>query len=130
MTIHTDGGCSTSTNNGSWAFALSKKEFKSGKAKNTTSNRMELRAIIEAIIYVKSTYPDQRPIMIMTDSKYCTNGFNNWMYKWQEKGWNNDKKNLDLWRILYALRHNVRLKWVKGHNGDIMNEFVDSLCVN
>jgi ribonuclease HI len=129
--IYTDGGYSRKQDSGSWGWAISKKEFDSGQVKGTTNNRMELVAVIRAIIYAKSTYSD-KPIKVYSDSKYCVNGFSEWMYNWQSSGWT--KKggllNEDLWRTLYSLRSGVELEWVKGHSDNDMNNFVDSLCIN
>jgi len=92
---------------------------------------MELTAIIQAIIYVKSSYPDE-DIEIFSDSQYCVKGFMEWMYGWQKKGWTKKGEllNEDLWRVLFSLRKDVKLTWVKGHSDNEMNNFVDSLCVN
>ena len=131
MVVYTDGGYSKKHDSGSWAFALSKDEHKSGRVRKTTNNRMELTAIIQAIIYVKSSYPDE-DIEIFSDSQYCVKGFMEWMYGWQKKGWTKKGEllNEDLWRVLFSLRKDVKLTWVKGHSDNEMNNFVDSLCVN
>lgn len=129
--IYTDGGYSIPKNKGAWAFALSKKEYQSESVQDSTSNRMELTAIIEAIKYTKDKYP-KRNIKIYSDSKYCVNGFTYWMYGWEKNNWlrinGEPLLNIDLWKQLYSLRQNVTLTWVKGHSGDNMNTFVDKLC--
>ncbi|MCK5017289.1 MAG: ribonuclease HI [Candidatus Peribacteraceae bacterium] len=129
--IYTDGSCFPNPNgNGGWAFALSLDEYRSGYEKNTTSNRMELVAILEAIHYAKERYPNE-PLYIFSDSQYCVNGFNQWMHKWERKNWKRKRgvvANLDLWKKLYDVHEEVTLVWVKGHNEDEMNDFVDALA--
>ena len=116
------------TNNGSWAFAVSKKHFWFGNEENTTNNRMELTAVIKAIQTVRERNSDIK-IHIISDSQYCVKGFTSWMHSWMKKDWVKIK-NPDLWKVLYKIRRGVTMEWVRGHNGDPMNEFVDSLCVN
>ena len=84
--IYTDGGYSIPKKKGAWAFALSKKEYQSETVQDSTSNRMELTAIIEAIKYAKGKHPN-RNIRIYSDSKYCVNGFTYWMYGCEKYYW-------------------------------------------
>lgn len=120
-------------NSGSWAFALSKEEYKSGQVQNSTNSRMEIEAILQAIIYIKVKYPYE-PITIYSDSKYCVDGFNKWMHSWHADGWVRDRgreiANLDQWKKMYAWKDYVELVWVKAHADNEMNNFVDSLCIN
>lgn len=127
--IYTDGGCSPNPGKGKWAFAITEDEYKKGGSESTTNNIMEMTAIIEAIGYAKHEFPNHQ-IIIYSDSQYCVNGFTSWMHSWQKKGWKKKKgeiMNLDLWKVLFEIKEDVVLKWVKGHNGNPMNEFVDSL---
>lgn len=129
LKVYTDGGCDITTGKGSWAFATSKEDYLHGNEFNTTNNRMELTAIIQAIKAIRTLYGSSIIIEVISDSKYCVDGFTDWMHSWVKNDWKG-KKNVDLWKQLYALRFNVNLSWVKGHSGDEMNEFVDSLCDN
>ena len=127
--IYTDGSCFPNPGLGAWAWAISKTEYQQKKVENTTNNRMELQAILEAICYAKTNYP-RTLIEIHSDSMYCVQGFNSWMLNWQKRGWKKKGgiKNLDLWQRLFQVKNDVNLVWVKGHNGDEMNEFVDGLA--
>ncbi len=139
VVIYTDGGCIGNPGPGGWAAILqygeSTKEL-SGQFRQTTNNRMELRAAMEALEALK------RPglVEIHTDSEYLRNGITKWIHGWQRNGWRTtDKKpvkNQDLWRrLLVALgRHQatdgVAWRWTKGHAGDELNERCDVLANN
>ncbi len=134
--IYTDGACSNNPGKGGWAAVLvykgREKEIYGG-SKNTTNNRMELTAVIEALKAVK----EPCNITLTTDSKYVCDAVNNrWVYSWKSNGWRKaDKKpalNADLWGELLPLleKHNVKFVWVKGHNGHPFNERCDKLAVN
>lgn len=132
--IHTDGSCWPNPGTGGWAFAFDKETHFGGSEENTTNNRMELMAIINAITYCikKGMVQD---LVIISDSMYCVKGFNTWMHSWKKKDWKrgqNDMKNHQLWKDLYKYGHlykgNIKLSWVRGHNGNEMNEFVDKLA--
>lgn len=128
--IYTDGSCNPNPGKGGWAFALSKEEFKTGVVENTTNNIMEMVAIVEAIAYAKHEFPNH-DIEIYSDSQYCVKGFTTWMYGWESKGWKKkggEIKNLDVWKTLWEIKEDVSLIWVKGHEGNEMNEFVDVLA--
>ena len=129
--IYTDGGCNPNPGPGKWAWAINEKENGVGSESDTTNNRMELQAVLEAIKYAKDNYSDC-DIVIYSDSKYCVNGFNSWMHGWQKRKWKKkDGKtavNVDLWKLLFSYKDLATLKWVRGHDGDRMNEYVDSLC--
>lgn len=127
--VYTDGGCSPNPGKGSWAFAIDKKNYESGYELKTTNNAMEMTAILNAIKYCRSKNP-RIPIVIYSDSKYCVDGFMNWMHNWEKKKWfkKGGIKNLDIWKELFLLKSDVTLKWVKGHSGNEMNDFVDELC--
>jgi ribonuclease HI len=101
-----------------------------GGEKDTTNQRMELQAAIEALKALKK--PSE--ITIVTDSKYVLNGITEWIHGWKKKGWKNSKKepvaNRELWEELDILNqlHQVEWQWVKGHSGDEGNERADELA--
>ena len=131
--IHTDGACSGNPGPGGWGAVLqyggTVKELKGG-APLTTNNQMELTAAIEALTALK------RPVQVElhTDSIYVKDGLTKWIHGWKKNGWKTaDKKpvkNLELWQALDAAvaRHKIDWRWVKGHNGDEMNERADELA--
>lgn len=95
--------------------------------KNTTNNRMEIRAILTVLEGIK---PPSH-LLIVSDSQYCVNTVNNWIFKWARGHWTkNDLKNVDLWKRVWKRMHwhNVRMAWVKGHSGVIYNEHCDQLA--
>jgi ribonuclease HI len=130
---YTDGACSGNPGPGGWGVWLRagkhEKELCGGE-KDTTNQRMELQAAIEALKALKK--PSE--ITIVTDSKYVLNGITEWIHGWKKKGWKNSKKepvaNRELWEALDALnqKHQVEWKWVKGHSGDEGNEKADELA--
>ena len=131
--IYTDGSCLTNPGDGGWAAIINiDGEIKkiSGNEKNTTNNRMELMAPINALKYIYS----KDPIEIFTDSKYVKNGITEWINTWVLNNWKTsnkeDVKNKDLWIELYKLNQslNVKWNWVKAHAGDNLNEEVDMLA--
>jgi len=135
--IYTDGGCIGNPGPGGWAAVLQAGEHEkaiSGRFRETTNNRMELRAAIEALEALK------RPcrIELYTDSSYVRNGITQWIHGWQRNGWRTASKapvkNQDLWRRLQAAleRHQtaggITWHWTKGHAGNVLNERVDELA--
>ena len=131
--IYTDGSCLSNPGNGGWAAIINiNGEIKkiSGNEKNTTNNRMELMAPINALKDMNSK--DQ--IEIFTDSKYVKNGITEWINTWVLNNWKTSKKenvkNKDLWLELHKLNQslNVKWNWVKAHAGDPLNEEVDMLA--
>ena len=131
--IYTDGSCLSNPGNGGWAAIIKMNgEIKkiSGNEKNTTNNRMELMAPINALKNINS----KDPIEIFTDSKYVKNGITGWINTWVLNNWKTSKKgdvkNKDLWIELYKLNQslNVKWNWVKAHAGDPLNEEVDLLA--
>ena len=131
--IFCDGACSGNPGPGGYGAILRYRERVkelSGGAKDTTNNRMEMTAAIEALRQLK------RPcnISITTDSQYLVKGMTEWIEGWQRKGWRNSKKepvlNKDLWEQLLILTepHVVQWKWVKGHAGHVENERCDQLA--
>jgi ribonuclease HI len=132
--IYTDGACSGNPGPGGWGAVLSygarEKELCGGEPLETTNNRMELMAAIQALEHLT------RPVTVRlhTDSTYVRNGILKWLPNWKRNGWRTaDKKpvkNADLWRRLEAAieRHEVEWLWVKGHAGDPGNERADALA--
>lgn len=134
--IYTDGACSGNPGPGGWGAVLVyngvEKEL-SGSDKETTNNRMELTAVIEALKALK----EPCEVELTTDSKYVCDAINQgWVFNWQKSNWRKaDKKpalNVDLWEQLLKLiaKHKVEFVWVKGHNGHKYNERCDELAVN
>lgn len=132
--IYTDGSCSGNPGPGGWAAVLIwrgvEKELVGG-APDTTNNRMEMTAVIEALRLLKK----KCSVTVYTDSKYVMNGATTWMANWKKNGWktatkNKPVENEDLWRELdiQLNRHHVKFEWVKGHAGDPLNERVDKLA--
>jgi ribonuclease HI len=131
--IHTDGACSGNPGPGGWGAVLqyngTVKELKGGAAL-TTNNQMELTAAIEALTALK------RPVAVElhTDSSYVKDGLTKWIHGWKKNGWRTSAKkpvkNAALWQALdlAVQRHTVSWHWVKGHNGDEMNERADELA--
>lgn len=135
VNIYTDGACSGNPGPGGWGAILEcggvTKEL-SGGAAETTNNRMELTAAIEALSALKR--PCQ--VTLTTDSQYLKNGMDlGWAKKWKKNGWTRGKNqpalNPDLWDTLLQLFeiHQVKIVWVKGHAGHPMNERCDELAV-
>jgi ribonuclease HI len=133
VVIYTDGACSGNPGPGGWGAVLTfgdrEKEICGGEA-NTTNNRMEMMAAIQALEML--TKPCK--VELHTDSQYLRNGVTQWIHAWKARGWKTaDKKpvkNEDLWKRLdqARLRHEVDWRWVKGHAGDVMNERADGLA--
>jgi ribonuclease HI len=131
--IYTDGACSGNPGPGGWgALLLSgdhEKEICGGEF-DTTNNRMELTATIQALETLK------RPctVRLHTDSTYVKNGITEWIKGWKAKGWKTAAKkpvkNSDLWMLLddAVKRHEIEWRWVKGHAGDSGNERADALA--
>ncbi len=134
--IFTDGACSGNPGIGGWGALLRYKDIEkelSGGEQNTTNNRMELTAVIEALKALKTVCN----ITLYTDSKYVMCGITEWLENWKKNSWKtankkSDVKNVDLWQQLDELikKHEIRWVWVKGHNGHPENERVDALARN
>ena len=133
--IFTDGACSGNPGPGGWGAILRfqgrEKELFGGE-KDTTNNRMELTACIEALRALK----EPCEIILTTDSQYVVNGIEKgWAQGWKDNGWRKaDKKpaqNIDLWDALLLLLsiHKVSFNWIKGHAGHPENERCDTLAV-
>lgn len=131
--IYTDGACKGNPGSGGWGALLisgkHEKELFGGEAE-TTNNRMELMAVIQALDALK------RPceIELHTDSQYVLKGITEWLEGWKAKGWKTagktPVKNVDLWQTLdeASRKHQIEWIWVKGHAGDPGNERADALA--
>ncbi|MDY3691562.1 MAG: ribonuclease HI [Dysosmobacter sp.] len=135
VTIYTDGACSGNPGPGGWGAILlygpHKRELSGGEAE-TTNNRMELTAVIQALSLLK----EPCIVELWSDSKYVIDGLSKgWAKGWKARGWvKSDKKpalNPDLWDRLLALTdiHTLRYHWVKGHAENEYNNRCDELAV-
>jgi len=131
--IYTDGGCDPNPGPGGWGAVLihPKKTLElSGGAPDTTNNRMELTAAIEALRALKQPCA----VDFYTDSQYLQKGITEWLPAWKRRGWRkaNGKPvlNVELWQTLDDLcsRHEIRWHWVRGHAGNAYNERADQLA--
>ncbi len=131
--IFTDGACRGNPGPGGWGallcFGDKKKHLYGGEA-NTTNNRMELMAAIEALNHLKKPCR----VSLTTDSQYVRKGITEWLANWQKRNWINSQKkpvkNKDLWQALLKASepHEVEWHWVKGHSGHPGNEMADALA--
>jgi ribonuclease HI len=131
--IFTDGACRGNPGPGGWGAVLRYKGNERtlhGGERDTTNNRMELTAVIQAL----ETLSRSCAVRVTTDSKYVMDGLTQWLPNWKKRGWKTaDKKpvkNVDLWQRLDAAaqRHQVEWQWVRGHTGHPENELADALA--
>jgi ribonuclease HI len=131
--IYTDGSCLKNPGDGGWAAIINDKgEILriSGSEKNTTNNKMELMAPINALKKITKN----KKVEVYTDSKYVKLGITEWIHKWIKNNWQTSKKqdvkNKELWIELYELTKSFEINWiwVKAHAGNLLNEEVDSLA--
>ena len=131
--IYTDGACRGNPGPGGWGVWLKSGEAEKelyGGAEETTNNRMELMAAIQALEVLNQSCT----IKLHSDSKYVLQGITEWMENWKKRGWKTAAKkpvkNEDLWRRLDTAmqRHDVDWTWVKGHSGNVGNEKADQLA--
>jgi ribonuclease HI len=131
--IFTDGACRGNPGPGGWGAILryngNERELYGGDP-DTTNNRMEMMAAIEALKALKETCK----VTLTTDSAYVKDGITRWLAGWKQKNWRTAArkpvKNEDLWRLLDVQnqRHQVTWEWVKGHSGHRENEMADQLA--
>jgi len=131
--IYTDGACRGNPGSGGWGVWFKRgdteKELYGGELE-TTNNRMELMAAIQALEALNQPYS----VTLYSDSKYVLQGITEWIVNWKKRGWktaaNKPVKNEDLWRRLDAAmqKHEIDWLWVKGHSGNPGNEKADQLA--
>lgn len=131
--VYTDGSCLGNPGKGGWAALIiknDKEEVIFGSEKNSTNNRMELTAAINALLKTK----ESKKIKIYTDSKYLKDGIEKWINNWKKNDWKNankkDVKNKDLWTKLDNLisKKQISWEWVKAHSVNEYNNKVDILA--
>ena len=131
--IYTDGACRGNPGPGGWGVLLISgphRKTMHGGEPETTNNRMELTAAIEALNALKRS----ESVVLHTDSKYVMDGIRSWLPNWKKRGWKTAAKkpvkNKDLWQALdkATARHDIRWVWVKGHDGNPGNEEADALA--
>jgi ribonuclease HI len=131
--IFTDGACRGNPGPGGWGALMrfqSKERQLFGGEPETTNNRMELKAAIEALRALR----EPCAVVLTTDSVYVKNGITSWLAGWKKNNWRTSSrkpvKNVDLWQELdeQNARHQVEWRWVKGHSGHRENEIADSLA--
>ena len=122
VNIYTDGACRGNPGDGGWGVLI--------KYKNTTNNKMELKAAIEGL----KALNESCIVNLTTDSKYVMQGITSWIDNWKKNNWKSstkkDVKNKDLWLLLdkHVSMHEVKWFWVKGHSGHEENEIADTLA--
>ena len=132
--IFTDGSCDPNPGPGGWGWVWVEEGAilaqGHGRAPDTTNNRMELMALIEAF----KKLPDARDLVAFSDSQLCVNTINEWAPGWERRGWKRKGgpiANLELVREAYALYQahpDVKVEWIKAHNGARWNEYADALA--
>ncbi len=133
--IFTDGACSGNPGPGGWGAVIvnddgTERELSGGEGQ-TTNNRMELMAVIEALKYTGAV---DAAITITTDSVYVKDGITKWIFNWQKNNWKTASKapvkNQDLWKELLSLTSGKKIQWnwVRGHTGHPENERCDCLA--
>lgn len=133
VTIYTDGACRGNPGPGGWGVLMmtrGKEKILSGAEPETTNNRMEIQAAIEALSALKRGCK----VVLYTDSRYVKDGINEWLPNWKKRGWKTSNrkpvKNEDLWRELdrVVAQHEIDWRWVRGHSGVPGNERADELA--
>ena len=131
--VYTDGACRGNPGPGGWGWVMPDGPYAAGAAADTTNNRMELQAVLEALGALEGS----DPVEVRTDSRYIVDCFDQrWWVNWRRRNWRNASgkpvKNQDLWVPLIeaVLARGVALRWVKGHGGDPWNDAADLLATD
>lgn len=144
----TDGSYSKKTKKGSWAYLIKTEPDENFDKvitnaellpdnQKVTNQVAELQAILQCLKFIKQTFnkSNEFRILICSDSEYCVNGFNDWSKRWKKNNFktanNSPIQNQEIWKELLELKEYfqlVKLKWVRGHDGNTGNEIVDKLC--
>ncbi len=132
INVYTDGSCEPNPGPGGWAaIILDGKEqtILKGYEKQSTNNRMELTAALEALRHIDRS----KPVILYTDSQYLKNGVEKWLKDWKARNWKRKGGvllNVDLWKQIAEVidQRKITWRWVKGHNGNPYNERVDRLA--
>lgn len=132
--IFTDGSCDPNPGPGGWGMVWVERgqiiEERHGHEGETTNNRMELQALIEAYLLL----PEGKALTVYSDSQLAVNTINRWAAGWEKRGWKRKTgpiKNLELVQELWALskqKPQIELKWIKAHDGSLWNEYADALA--
>ena len=131
--IYTDGACSGNPGPGGWGAVIlggAEPQELYGGAAQTTNNRMEMTAVIEALRH----FPDGQQLTLYTDSSYVKDGITKWITGWKRNGWRTSQrkpvKNQELWQAMdkETMRLEIDWRWVKGHAGNRWNERADALA--
>ncbi|HNW71335.1 MAG TPA: ribonuclease HI [Candidatus Paceibacterota bacterium] len=142
--IYTDGSSLGNPGPGGWGSIIVMPEGKvielGARDAQSTNNRMEMTAAIEALKEIEKRKPKIKNIIIHTDSAYLLNGITMWIYSWIKNNWRTASKdpvlNQDLWEILFKLENNLKMKYkiewvkVKGHDGVSLNERCDEIATS
>lgn len=135
VTVYCDGACSGNPGPGGWAavllFEQGAERVLQGGERDTTNNRMELTAALQALRALSEPFA----VTFITDSSYLMNGATLWLPGWKKRNWKRKQgalANIDLWQALdrEMQRHQVRWEWVRGHSGDRNNERADKAARN
>ncbi len=132
--IFTDGSCDPNPGAGGWGWVWVREgeilDQGHGRVADTTNNRMELQALIEAF----RKLPGGADLVAYSDSQLCVNTINQWASGWEKRGWKRKGgpiKNLELVQELYALslaKPQIELQWIRAHEGTRWNEYADALA--
>lgn len=127
VNIYTDGGCKGNPGKGAWAFYVEEEDIgKNGNEQETTNNKMEIMAAVEALKWANEQ--NKAKVKIYTDSQYVQKGITEWIHNWKRNNWKtaskNPVKNKELWIALDEISNavNVEWCWIKGHAGHDGNE--------
>ncbi len=132
VTVYTDGSCDPNPGPGGWAAIIlddGKETILRGSEKESTNNRMEMTAALEALRHIDK----QKAVLVYTDSQYLKNGVESWLKDWKARNWKRKGGpllNLDLWKAISVEidQRKITWKWIRGHVGNPYNERADQLA--